>query len=147
MTTHPSKHSDGAAGIGWDLRYSIFVLLLLVFPLPVTDFFVSGGIVPVSFVLFYFLLLYPSLFIVAYWIVIPYTALFYWLSGLLAKKLDAVSAKGRRYALVALTAVLCAVSLSPLYVRLRHGQAERQNIIALFYDEWRSPQGTRGTAR
>lgn len=112
-----------------------------------TDFLVSGGIVPVSYVLFYFAVLYPSLYILAYWIIIPYALVFYWLSGVLARKLAARSIAGRRNAMAALLVVLGAVSLSPVYVPLRHGQGELQNIVSLFAAEWRSAKASYRTTR
>ncbi len=122
----------------WGLRAPIFVVLLLVCPVFATDFLVSAGVVPISYVLFHFIVLYPSPFILAYWVIVPYALLFHYLSGVAGRKLQRVSISRRRYALVALLLLSAAVSLSPVYTSIAHNAKASRNIISLFHDEWRN---------
>ena len=121
---------------GRDLHYSIFAVLLLLCPVFATDFIVSGGVVPISFVLFYFLYLYPSLFILAYWIVVPYAIVFYLLSRLAARKLMAISVAGRVCAVAIVIAAFALLALFPVYRPISHGGGAWKNVISLFQDEY-----------
>ena len=63
------------------MQWLLLTALLLVCPVPLTDFLVSSGVVPVAYVFYYFGVAYPSLFGLAYWLVVPYTVLFYYVSA------------------------------------------------------------------
>ena len=119
------------------LHYALFVVLLLLCPVFATDFIVSGGVVPIGYVLFYFLVLYPSWFVLAYWIVVPYVAAFYLLSRLAARRVAEIPVPWRRSAGTVLLGAFVVLSLFPVYRPLSHGVAASKNIIALFRDEYR----------
>jgi len=121
---------------GRDLHYSVFAVLLLLCPVFATDFIVSGGVVPISFVLFYFLYLYPSLFILAYWIIVPYAIVFFLFSRLAARKLMAISVAGRICVVTIVIAVFALLALFPVYRPISHGGSAWKNVISLFQDEY-----------
>jgi len=119
-----------------DVHYSVFAVLLLLCPVFATDFIVSGGVVPISFVLFYFLYLYPSLFILVYWIIVPYAIVFYLISRLVARKLMAISVAGRVCVVTIVIGVFMLLALFPVYRPISHGGSAWRNVVALFQDEY-----------
>jgi len=122
---------------GRGLHYSVLAVPLLLCPVFATDFIVSGGVVPISYVLFYFLYLYPSLFILAYWIVVPYAMVFYYLSKLAARKLEVIPVTGQACVVLVLIAAFGLLSLFPVYRPISHGGGAWKNVISLFQDEYR----------
>ena len=125
---------------GGGLRAAIFVLLLLVCPVLATDFVVSSGVVPISYVLFYFILPYPSPFILAYWVIVPWALLFYYLSGVAGRRLQRLPVSRRPHVVLALMLLAAAVSLSPIYSPIAHNAKGWRNLISLFHDEWRNAE-------
>ena len=117
------------------LHLTLFVVLLLLCPVFATDFIVSGGVVPIGYVLFYFLFLYPSWFVLAYWIVVPYAAIFYFISKLAARRIAETPLPWRHYVVAVLVGAIGLLSLLPVYRPIRHGADAWQDVISLFRDE------------
>ncbi|MGH8645362.1 MAG: hypothetical protein ACREX4_13220 [Gammaproteobacteria bacterium] len=126
----PSRHHRRA-------QWLILAALVSLCPVLITDFLVSAGIVPLSYVFLAALLWMSPLVMLLYWMVIPYFVAFYFLSRWLVRRCESRSTRALHPAWRAIPAALAILSLFPVYVPLSHGRASAVNILSLFNDGFR----------
>lgn len=96
------------------VQRALFWALLLFCPVPVTDFLVSAGVVPMGFILFTGLVWGPGLLLLN-WLIVPYLLVFHYVSRWLAR------AGGTRAVTWLVPGCFAALSLFLVYVPKSHG--------------------------
>jgi hypothetical protein len=115
-------------------RLFLFVALLALCPVPITDFFVSAGIVPIGwFVLVILMLPTQAPGLIFYWMAIPYTLVFYFVAYRLLARLRRSSYMARALAVLGVVLVLGVASLFSIYRPMSHASlTQRFNVIDIY---------------
>ena len=113
------------------MKWTVFVALVLLCPVPVTDFVVSGGIVPIVFMLSWYLnyLLLPPYLILC----CVYCWVFYRLSKILFFRVRWRSQRAGWLAVVAIVGVVIYCSGLPIYVPIAHNTGPPMNVVGLYW--------------
>lgn len=111
--------------------YFIIFSLILFLPVIITDFLVSGGFVPISYLIFSGMIFYP--FFIPLCIV--YICIFYgialFLSILLSEKPKIFYSVS-----VLIFGFLVVLSLNPVYMEIGHNASENKDLYTLFVDRF-----------
>jgi hypothetical protein len=127
---------DGGRGRSREVRRAqrwILASLVCLCPVPMTDFVLSAGFVPLGYVLFEALYWASAAPLLLYWIVVPYFVAFRFLSRWLAVRFDGATPEGTQATWWVVPASLVVMSLVPVYVPLSHGTESPVNVISLFH--------------
>ena len=120
-----------------ETKHLVVLALVLFCPVLVTDFMLSVGFVPISYVIFYSIIWFEPILIIYLTLCALYVVAFYGFAKMIHKHIPS-SAKTVFTVFSVLALLLVAMSSRNIYVDIHSGSGERKNFYRLYNDQAKS---------
>ena len=115
------------------VKIIILLILVLLCPVLATDFLVSGGIIPISYIWFYSVIWFDPIMLIYLFLSLIYLTIFYFVARFVVKIFGNHSLALNIFTVI-ISIFFIILSFQPVYTDMAHNPGEKKDMISLYSD-------------